>query len=198
MRTAIVVESIDIEAPRDEVFDVIANCDRRLQLSPLWGVTEVGDITSDFPHEGSSYHMKLLVEGHETEYDTIVTTFIPNQSFAYRLTVKRESRSTWSVQDVTRGTRLIYREEFLVSEDEAEHFITTARKIVCEWLENIKRYAELREERGKRLVRWLADRYYLRLRPEQRRAVIMVLALQGMSLISFVALGLGLAVASLF
>jgi hypothetical protein len=198
MRTAKVVESIDIEAPRDEVFDVVANCDRRVQLSPLWGVTEVQDITPDFPHEGSSYHVKLLVEGHETEYDTIVTTFTPNQSFAYRLTVKRQSCSTWTVQDVRRGTRLIYREEFLVGEDEAEHFVKTARQIVREWLDNIKRYAELRGTWGKRSVRWLADRYYLRLTPQQRRAVVMVLALQGMGLVSLVALGLGLAVASFF
>jgi hypothetical protein len=58
--------------------------------------------------------------------------------------------------------------------------------------------AELRGGWGKRLVRWLADRYFLRMTLEQCHAVIMVIALQGMALVSFVALGVGLAVASLF
>ncbi len=197
MRLAKVVESVDIEAPRDEVFDVVANCDRRLQLSPLWGVAEVENITPNFPHEGSSYHLKFLVEGHETECDTVVTDFIPNQKFAYRLTVKRQSRSTWTVQDVRKGTRLIYHEEFLVDEEEAEHFVQAVRQIVREWLDNIKRYAELRGGWVQRLIKWLVDRFFLRMTLEQRRAVVMVIALQGMAFISFVALGLGLAIASL-
>lgn len=71
------------------------------------------------------------------------------------------------------------------------------RKIVCEWLDNIKRYAELRGGLGKRLLKWLVDRYFLRMTPEQRRAVVAVIALQGLFFISLVSLGLGLAVASL-
>jgi hypothetical protein len=197
MRTAKVVESVDIDAPRDEVFDVIANCDRRFQLSPLWGVAEIEDITPDFPDEGSSYHVKLLVEDGETEYDTIVTAFIPHQKFAYRLTVKRHTSTTWTFQDVRQGTRLIYYEEFLVDEDEADHFTQSVRRIVREWLDNIKRYAELRGGWKERLVRWLVDRYFLRLNIEQRRAIVMIIALQGMACIAFVALGIGLAVAKL-
>jgi hypothetical protein len=137
MRRAKVVESVDIEAPQEEVFDVIANCDRRFQLSPLWGVAQVEDITPDFPNEGSSYHSKILVEGHETEYDAIVTAFVPNQKFAYRLTSRRKPHITWTVQDVSRGTRIIYNEEFLVDEDGAEHFVQTVRQIMDERLSPI-------------------------------------------------------------
>jgi uncharacterized protein YndB with AHSA1/START domain len=197
MRLAKVVESVDINAPRDEVFEVVANCDRHFQLSPLWGETEVEAITPDFPHKGSRYHVKSLVEGHEAEYETIVIDYVPNQTFAYRSTAKRQSHSTWTVQDVARGTRLFYHEEFLVDEDEAEESVQTTRKTVREWLENIRRYTELRGGRGRRFVRWLADRYFLRMSMEQRRAVLAVLILQGLSCVSFVALGFGMAVANL-
>ena len=197
MRSARVVESVDINAPREEVFDVIANCDRRLQLSPLWGETEVEVITTDFPYEGSSYRVKSLIEGHEAEYEAIVSDYVPNEKFAYRFTAKRQSHITWTLQDAAGGTRLIYHEEFLVSEDEAEQFTQTTRKTVQEWLENIRRYAELRGGRGRRFVRWLADRYFLRMTMEQRRAILAIVILQGVSCISFVAVSLGLAVASL-
>lgn len=197
MRTAKVVESIDIEAPRDEVFDIIANCDRRFQLSPLWGVAEVQDIDPDFPQEGSRYRVKLLVESKESEYDTIVTSLIPNLKLAYRLTSRRKTHTTWTFQDVEKGTRLIYHEEFLVDEAGDDPFVQSVRQVVRDWLDNIKRYAELRGGLGRRLVRWLADHYFLRFNPEQRRAIVMVLALQALTLISFVTLGIGFAVASL-
>jgi hypothetical protein len=195
MRTTKVVESVDIEAPRGEVFDIIANCDRRFQLSPLWGVAQVEDIAPDFPHKGSHYRVKILVKSKEPEYETIVTDFIPNQKFAYYLTVRRETRATWTVQDVPRGTRLIYQEEFLVDETGDDPFVQSVRQVVRQWLDNIKRYAELRGGWGRRLIRWLADRYFLRLRMEQRRVIIMILMFQGVAFFAFVAAAVGLAIA---
>ena len=143
MRAVKVVESVDITAPRKYVFGLITNCDRRLQLSPLWGLMEIQDIAPNFPQEGSYYHVKPRVPSGEEEYDTIVTTFIPNQKFTYELTAKRGTRVTWSFQDVPQGTRLIYYEEFLVDEAGDDEFVQAVRKVVREWLANIKRYAEL-------------------------------------------------------
>ena len=197
MRTGKVVESVDIEAPRDEVFEIVVNCDRRFQLSPLWGVVHIETVTPDFPREGSRYHIKLLAEGDETEYDSIVTAFTPNQKFAYRLTVERQSRVTWTFQDVGRGTRVIYHEEFLVDDDEADQFVRSVRGIVREWLNNIKLYAQMRGGWGGQLARWLADRYFLKLTIPQRRVVVMIFLLQAMFFITMLALGLGLAVARL-
>lgn len=197
MRTGKVVESVDIAAPRDEVFGIVVNCDRRFQLSPLWGVVHIETVTPDFPREGSQYHIKLLAEGDETEYDSIVTAFTPNQKFAYRLTVERQSHATWTFQDVERGTRVIYHEEFLVDDDEADQFVQSVRGVVREWLDNIRLYAEMRRGFGGRQARWLADHYYLKLTMPQRRMVVMILLLQAIFLVTVVALGLGLAVARL-
>lgn len=196
MRTVKIVESVEIEAPLPEVFALITTRERRLQLSPLWGTTQIQYLSPDFPQEGSSYHVKLR-EG-ELEYDTVVTAFIPDQKFAYRLTTHRQINVTWTVQEVARGTRLIYREEFLADEGGGdEDFIQSVRRVVREWLTNIKRYAELDERRLQRLVKWVLDRYLLKLRAEQRRVILMLLALQAATILSFVAIALGWALISL-
>jgi hypothetical protein len=166
-----------------------------LQLSPLWGVAEIEDISPDFPQVGSRYHVKLVEA--EQEYDTIVTALVPQQKFAYRLTTKRQVQSTWTVQNTDKGTRLIYLEEFLVDDAGEEEFVQSVRQVVQEWLSNIKRYAELRGDWFKRLARWVADRYILRLKIEQRRVIILLLAWQVITLLAFVALGLGFAVVKL-
>jgi uncharacterized protein YndB with AHSA1/START domain len=197
MRTGKVVESVNIQAPRDEVFQVVVDRERRLQLSPLWGVVQITTVSPDFPCEGSRYHVRLLAEGEQPEYDTIVTAFVPNQKFGYQLTVKRQSRATWTFQDVGQGTRVIYHEEFLVDDHEAEEFIRSVRGVVRNWLDNIKLYAELRGGWGRRLARWLADRYFLRLTIPQRRVVVMILVLHALFFFTLVATSLGLAVARL-
>ncbi len=126
-----------------------------------------------------------------------MTAFAPNQKFAYYLTVERRSRATWTFQDVGRGTRVIYHEEFLVDDDEADRFVRSVRGIVREWLDNIKLYAEMRGGWGGRLARWLADHYFLKLTIPQRRMVVMILLLQAIFFITLVALAAGLAVAKL-
>jgi uncharacterized protein YndB with AHSA1/START domain len=197
MRLAKIVEWIDIEAPRHEVFRIITHRERRFQLSPLWGIAQVQDMTPDFPGEGSRYHVRYEVEGHETEHDAIVTDCVPDRKFAYRLEVERCSRSTWTVQESAQGTRVTYYEEFLVEEDEAEHFVRTAHQIVRNWLTNLKRYAELRGTRPRRAAKWLVERFYLRLNREQRRTVLTILALHGVAFFSFVAAAVGFGLVSL-
>ena len=191
MRPTKVVESIDIAAPRAEVFDIIVNCDRRLQLSPLWGTGEIEEISPDFPQEGSHYHTKLKDDGVIEEYDTIVTSHVPNQKFAYRLTSKRQPEATWTFQDHPQGTRLIYHEEFLVDEAGEDEFVQSVRKVVTDWLGNTKRYAELRGGWWQPYARWVVDKYLLPLRVDQRRVIFMLLAWQTVSCLALLALAAG-------
>jgi len=160
-------------------------------------VVHIETVTPDFPREGSRYHIKLLAEGDEIEYDSIVTAFTPNRKFAYRLTVERQSGATWTFQDVGRGTRVLYHEGFLVNDDQADQFVQSVRGVVREWLDNIKLYAQMRGGWRGRLARWLADHYFLKLTIPRRRVVVMILLLQAMFFITMLALGLGLAVARL-
>jgi hypothetical protein len=196
MRTCKVVESIEIDAPRTDVFDIVTHRVRRFQLSPLWGVANVVYIDPDWPQVGACYEVELK-DSASTKYDTVVAAYEPNQKFAYDLTAERQTRVTWTVQDIVRGaqsaTRLIYEEEFLVEEAESDEFTQSVRKIVKQWLVNIRMYAGLRGNRRRRLLRRFAD-WYLKLRPDQRRVVAMLVGMQAITIITFVlaALGIGL------
>jgi hypothetical protein len=191
VRKTKVVESIDIAAPRDELFDIIVNCDRRLQLSPLWGTGEIEEISPDFPQEGSHYHTKLMNDGILEEYDTIITSHVPNQKFAYRLTGRRQPEATWTFQDLDQGTRLIYHEEFLVDEAGEDEFVQSVRDTVKEWLVNIRRYAELRGGWWQPYAKWAVDKYLLPLRVDQRRVIFLLLAWQTVSCLALLALAAG-------
>ncbi|RME79055.1 MAG: hypothetical protein D6784_01465 [Chloroflexi bacterium] len=196
MRIAKVVESIEIAAPQDEVFDIIVNCDRRLQLSPLWGVAKLMHVSPDFPAEGSCYHVRLNQEDGQ-EYDTIVTDLVPKSKFGYRLTTRRETRTVWTMQAGPKGTRLVYYEEFLVEDSGEEEFVQSVRNVVRQWLANIRRYAELRGSWQKRFLRRLVDRFLLPLRVDQRRVIFLALAWQAVSCLAFLAVALGFGVAKL-
>lgn len=195
MRTVKVVESVDINAPREDVFAIITNCDRRLQLSPLWGVIEIKEISADFPREGSRYHAKKVHD--EEEYDTIVTSFIPCQKFAYQLMTGRGISVVWTFQEVAQGTRLMYYEEFLVDAAGDDEFVKSVRATVRQWLKNIKLYAELRGGWLQRQVKWLADHYLLKLRADQRRIILAILVMQGIGCLTFIAAAIGLGIAGL-
>ena len=79
-----------------------------------------------------------------------------------------------------------------------ENFIPTVRNVVHEWLTNIKRYSELHDGRSRQIVKWFLDRFYLKLRPDQRRVMQMVLFMQVIGLATFTVAVIGWGIASLF
>ena len=62
----------------------------------------------------------------------------------------------------------------------------------------MQRYSELRDARTKRLIKWLVDRFYIRLDPDQRRTVLTILYMHVVGAITFVMAALAVGVASLF
>jgi hypothetical protein len=197
MLTTKVIEWVDIEAPVDEVYDTIVNCHRRLQLSPLWGLVKIEDVSEEYPQSGSCYHLKKI-QGEEEPYETIITQHKALRTLCYTVRVDRETNVRWSFQKVQRGTRLTYEEHYLVDEEEREEFSRQVREMVRKWLTNIKRYSELREGRAKRLLKWILDKYFLRLRQDQRNVILAILSLQILSMITFFMSALALGVASMF
>jgi uncharacterized protein YndB with AHSA1/START domain len=192
-----VVEYVDIQAPRQEVFSLITHIERRLQLSPLWGVASLEAKNGNYPQVGSTYRVRL-VEGEQPPYETIVTAYEPYQKFAYCLDVDRQTSVTWTLQEIKMGTRLTYEEMFLVDEEAEQDFIKSVRGVVHNWLANIQRYAELRQSKAKRLARWLVDHLYLGLRPDQRRVILTILFMQAVAAIAFIMAALGMGLVSLF
>lgn len=191
-----VVEFIDIAAPQQEVFQTIVHQERRAQLSPFWGLSRLVEVTPDFPSPGSQIHFRLNTDPIQ-DFISFVTAYQPPARFAYCLDNDRQTSVSWSFQPIASGTRLVYEEQFLDLPGEAEEFLANVRKIAREWLANIKRYEELRGTRFRRFLRWLMDRYYLRMRPDQRRTVQLILYMQAVGFISFVAAALAFGIGSL-
>jgi hypothetical protein len=249
-----VTDLIDVRAPCQEVFNTVVNIEKRAQLSPLWGLSQLLEVAPNFPEPGSSYRIRVLndvpfglAQGtlnasqsalaglaqflslksgqsnsnlvHEstvkapqqpttveqdfraklpTEQEYFVAEYQPPHKFSYFLDADCKTVVTWRFQSIPFGTRINYEEVFCDENVGGEDFIPTMRYVIREWLTNIKRYSELRDGRGRLLTKWFLDRFYLKLRPDQRRIVLIMLAMQAIGLATFVVAVLGWGIASLF
>jgi uncharacterized protein YndB with AHSA1/START domain len=197
METVKVTEWVDIQAPREEVFKLVIDLERRMQLSPLWGIAKIENPSPDYPSEGSSYDVEIQ-QKEGSCFETIITAFKPHKKLAYKSILDTHSNVTWNFQDLQQGTRVIYTEEFLVPNDSKEEVRDSVQKIVRNWLTNMRRYSELRGDRSKRLAKWLVDHFYLKLGPDQRKTVLTILYLQGIGAITFIMSAIAVGVARLF
>ena len=57
-----VTKLIDIKAPCKEVFDTVVNIDKRMQLSPLWGLSRLLEVAPNYPEPSSSYRVQVLTD----------------------------------------------------------------------------------------------------------------------------------------
>ncbi len=197
MALAKVTEFVDIRAPRQEVYNLLVDLRRRIQLSPLWGIVQIDHISEQYPDEGSEFQMSLCEKKDIPPYRTIITCHNPLRKLAYRLDVRRKSEVSWILQDTQDGTRVIYEEQFEVEDDEGGEFTTQVRSVVTTWLRNIKSYAELREGWLNKAIRWFLDKYFLKLRKEQRNVIMILLVMQFVSIITFILAAIALGVGGL-
>ncbi|MEW6405490.1 MAG: hypothetical protein AB1649_27170 [Chloroflexota bacterium] len=243
---------IDIEAPCEEVFATVIDVRKRMQLSPIWGLSQLRRISEDFPEPGSSYwvrvltdapygiagpsshaarsafegftHILLLKMGQNTssaedvsevaapaesaaeeapeqkstiaaEQEYIVDEYEPPHKLSYHLDADCKTIITWRFQSIPRGTRVNYEEVFCKENISGEDFLPTVRHVIHEWLNNIKRYSELRGTRGREFARKVLDRWFLKLRPDQRRTVLLILFMQAIAIITFIVAVIGLGIA---
>lgn len=246
---------IDIKAPCQEVFDTVVDLERRMQLSPLWGLNRLLEVAPNFPEPGSSYRVQIMagqvfelpqdtsnpqqhaleglsqalflqlghtgngevdqteenfsqstmeeveqqaVEITPVEHEYFIGEYQPPYRFSYYLDDDCETVVTWSFQSIPFGTRINYEEVFCDKNVEDENFVSIVQHVVREWLGNIKRYSELRHGRGRKIIKWFLDRFYLKLRPDQRRVVLVLLYLQAIGLGTFLIAALGWGIISLF
>jgi hypothetical protein len=189
-------ETIEIAAPASVIFQIIATCERRLQFHSGWGKEKIIRISPDFPAPGSRYSQKAARE-ETPAFDTIVTACTPDREFAYFSENSRRSRVSWVIEEYGTGTRLTYEEEFISPELEVEESSKAVTLEVKDWITNIKRYTELGEARTHRFLKWLLDRYLLKMRADERRIILVLIAIQLVSILSFTAAILGLGLISL-
>lgn len=235
-----VTNLIDVSVSCEDVFDIITDIRKRMQLSPLWGCSRLLGVSPDFPIPGSSYRVELtagvhfeygqdpldstknafaglaqvlLVKLNQADLKQIKTPFLnsatpvtnegnqtgkspvtqeyyvaeyePPCKFTYFLEAGCKTVVTWTLQEIPFGTRLRYQEEFCDEMIRDDQLIPLMRQVISQWLFNIKRYSELRGSRGGLVVKWFLDHFYLRLRPDQRRVVLVMIFMQAVGLIAF-------------
>lgn len=250
-----VTNLIDIKAPCQEVFDTVVNIDKRMQLSPLWGLNRLLEVEPNYPEPGSSYRVQVLsdvpfglsqgtlnasqsaiaglaqvlflklgqsdtshlrqfgvdtpeqstAEGESegkakppAEQRYFIEEYQPSEIFSYHLDDDCKTVVTWRFQSIPFGTRINYEEVFCDENMVNEEFIPTVRQVISEWLNNIKRYTELRDGRGRKIVKWFLDRFYLKMHPDQRRVVLIMLFMQAVGIATFTVAVIGWGIASLF
>jgi hypothetical protein len=246
-----VTSLIDIEAPCEEVFNTVINIEKRMQLSPLWGLSKLLEVSPNFPQPGSSYRVRVLTgapfglaqgtlnatqsalaglaqvlslklgqseanhaapdvsrqplsnaQEHQAELpgeqEYFVEEYQPPHKFIYHLDDDCKTIVTWRFRSIPLGTRINYEEVFCDENTGNENFLPTVRRVIQEWLANIKRYCELHGSRGRLFIKWFLDRFYLKLRPDQRRVVLLMLFMQAIGLGTFVVAVIGWGIASLF
>lgn len=249
-----VTKLVDIKAPCQEVFETVINIDKRMQLSPLWGLSRLLEVESNYPEPGSRYRVQVLtdapfgiaqgtldasqsalsgfaqallfrldhtdsshpirskagireqsaVDNGQKERTTIpveqeyfIEEFQPPHKFSYHLDDDCKTVVTWTFQSIPFGTRINYEEVFCDENMLNENFIPTVLNVITEWLTNIKRYSELQKGLGSKLVKWFLDRFYLKMRPDQRRVVLIMLFMQAIGLGTFAIAIIGWAIANL-
>ena len=133
----------------------------------------------------------------EREQEYFVSDYEPPYKFGYHLDADCKTIITWRFQSISRGTRINYEEVFCDENTSGEDFLPTVHHVIHEWLTNIKRYCELRGSRGRLFVKWFLDRFFLKLRPDQRRTVLLILFMQGMAMVTFLIAAIGLGIAGL-
>lgn len=234
-----VTDLIDIEAPCEEVFAIVVDNARRMQLSPLWGSSELIEASPDFPHNGSRYWVRLktgalihpgqeeqtsanqalselaqvlfiklnqaglkqqqpgselpqeiVVNGTQAAGTVVqeycVAAYDPPHLFSYALQSDCKTTVTWRFQSIPFGCRVSYEEQFCDEVVQGSEFVPALRRVIREWLTNLERYSELRGSWGHLFVKWFLDRFYLGLRPDQRRVVLILVFMQAVGMIAFV------------
>jgi hypothetical protein len=197
MGVAKVVEWVDIEAPLPDVFHLVTNIKRRIQLSPLWGIIDIDCISDEFPQEGSQFRTRLAQDDVRM-FDWAVTSYRDGAKLGYQQSGADTSRVTWVVQKCSKGTRLIYEEEFQVEDGQEDEILKTAQETVKKWLKNIQRYSELHKTRAQRTVKWLLDRYFLKLNKDQRNVIVTLLFVKGVSIVAFAMAAIAYGISTLF
>lgn len=212
-------EAIEIQAPAEEVFAILADPLKHLQLGPAWGQARLDQVSDDYPQPGSTFQL-TPAEQDGPAYLTTVIALEPNRRIALQAANEAGYRASWEIEDLDGAVRLSYQADFSLqveaqpaetpTPDETGALVPAldqpetpqrkaeiARREAVEWLTSIKRYAELRETRLRLWLRRMMDRYILRLRSDQRRIILALLAMQLITCLTFIAAVVGIGLASL-
>jgi hypothetical protein len=190
---ALISKQVDISAPADQVFALISDPQRLMQLRSDWGIQHPENIGENYPDPDSIFWLRPITE-EQVPICVTVMEMLPDQKLALEFDRGAISRLIWTLHASEGGCQLQI-EEML--ESDSAQVIRQEEEQVQSWLDNIKNFSGLGRSGWQGALRWILERYVLKLRAEQRRIIMMLLALQVITMLTFIAALLGIGLVSL-
>lgn len=180
--------SVIIRAPRERVYALVADMEKRLRLHPAWEILsfkEIGD---------RRYGVRVRKEsGEEKEYVFLAET--SKDRVAYKAE-DGELEVTLSIEESQDGVKLTQEEKFTLPWKPSKKTLKSMSDELGFWLESLKHYCELRRNPIARTSKFIIDRLLLRLPPNQRRIVLLIIILNAGILVLFTIMFAGMKVVS--
>lgn len=176
-------ESVEILAPREKVFSLLLDVEKRMRLNPAWDYVDVRRLTEE-TGVGAKYRIRVKPAERVIEYVTEWMEVKRNRRIVYR-TIEGPSFSvTQTLKETFRGTGLTQTEDLQVEQQLGEHELRLAKQLLKSWLRSIKGYVELDRNFATRLWKRFYDRFLLKARPQERRIAQLILLIEGALLIA--------------
>ncbi len=190
---AVITRRCEISAPAEQVFVVLADPLRLMQLRSDWGEWALENIARSYPDPGSTYWLRSIKEEASSICGRVLE-MQPNKKLVLEFSSGATSRTEWVLLPTRAGCLLLLEMQLDANSEQA---MRGEEERAQSWLGAIKRYCELGHSGWEGALRWILDRHVLKLRAEQRRIIFLLLALQLITLLSFVAALLGIGLVSL-
>jgi hypothetical protein len=165
------MNTIDIQAPAAMVRKFFLNPDIALRLNPSWQVKEIKATGNNL------YALTLYDDRTEDSCQVILFVEVFEKSVNYGMNSAEIEFSTEERKPAL--TRLSIRGNFFREED------------LPYWLKGLQNYIGL-EQRQSRFIKWLLDRFWLRMSPSQRRIAMIIIIAEGIGLAALIAVAIAL------
>ncbi|MDQ7786237.1 MAG: hypothetical protein RDU01_01385 [Thermodesulfovibrionales bacterium] len=165
------MNTIDIKAPAAMVRNLMLNPDIALRLNPSWQVKEIKATGNNL------YALTLYDDRTEDSCQVILSVEVFGNSVNYGMNSAEIEFSTEEMKPAL--TRLSIRGNFFREED------------LPYWLKGLQNYIVL-EKRQSRFIKWLLDRFWLRMSPSQRRIAMIIIIAEGIGLAALIAVAIAM------
>lgn len=188
-------QSVLIRAPREKVFKLVADAEKRMRLHPAWEVLLYQELDVS-EGEKARYRVRVRKESGEiTEY-TFAVTESSKDKVAYRAE-GIDLEVELILEDAPEGVKLTQVERFSLPWEPSKRTLKSLEEELRFWLEGIKHYCELHGNPIARTSKFLIDRVLLKLPPSQRRIILLIIILNAGILFLFTLMFAGMKVASM-
>jgi hypothetical protein len=165
------MSTIEINAPAATARDCILNPDIVLRLNPSWYVKDIKITDKDV------YDITLYDDKTDEILQIVLAVEVRNNVINYRM---NSNMTEFYIHEVSLAiTGLSIKGDFFREED------------LPYWLKGLKNYIQL-EARHSRIVKYLLDRFWLRMTPSQRRIALIIILAEGMGLAALAAVVLAI------